>query len=405
MERADPLDSLPEAAALASALPGPFRRAIRLHPRRGTPVGWGDLHPVPWHDHGRFHDPAIDPSSRLDYHGGLAYPQDAASQVPVLLLDPRPGETIVDACAAPGSKTTQIGLALGDDGLVVACDASAPRRAILAETLARQGITSAVVTPLPLERLADRAPGVADGVLVDAPCSGHERRSARQVLRQQGRQLAILRTAARLVRPGGRLVYSTCTPYRGEDEDVIAAFLAETAGWSVEATALPGCDGDLAGLGALRLWPHHQGTEPFFAARLRAPDDGGASHAWAGRLPPAFATGLAAVAGLQVWRHGDLVLGASSLAAACALPADARGIILGRIQGERLVWEPWGAQACIERGALARVVERGEALRLWAGEDVADVQGFVRCDSGLPLGWAQGGRLRMPARMTRSVLG
>lgn len=404
MERADPLSDLPEASALAAGLAGPFRRALRLHPRRGVLVGWGDLEPIPWHDHGRFHDPAIDPSSRLDYHGGLAYPQDAASQVPVLLLDPQPGETIVDACAAPGSKTTQIGLALGDEGLVVACDASVPRRAILAETLARQGIATAVVTPLPLERLAERAPGVADGVLVDAPCSGHERRSAKQVLRQQGRQLGILRTAARLVRPGGRLVYSTCTPYRGEDEDVIAAFLAEAPGWSVEATALPGCDGDLAGLGAVRLWPHRQGTEPFFAARLRAPGDDEASGAWVGRLPPVFATGLAVVDRLHVWSHGDLVLGASPAAAAAALPADARGIILGRIQGERLAWEPWGAQACIERGAPAHVVSRAEAVRLWAGEAVADVAGFLRCDSGLPLGWAQGGRLRMPARMTRSVV-
>ncbi len=270
--REDALDllaaGLPDGAALLAALAEPFRRSIRLHPLRGTPSGWGELAPVPWHAAGRFTVASADPGGFLDYHTGLAYPQDAASQVPVLLLAPRPGEVVVDACAAPGSKSTQIGLALGDDGLLICCDASAPRRAVLTENLARQGVACALVTPLPVHALAERHAGCADALLVDAPCSGHEARSPRQVARMAERQLALLAAAAPLVRAGGRLVYSTCTPYREEDEGVIAAFLAAHPQWRLEPVALPGIDADLAGLGALRLWPQRQGTEPFFACRL-----------------------------------------------------------------------------------------------------------------------------------------
>ena len=132
---------------------------------------------VPWSPDGRYHAADIDPASRLDYHTGAIYPQDAASQLPVEVLQPQPGEVVIDCCAAPGSKSTQIGLRLGDDGLLICCDASAPRRKVLAENLARQGLVNALVTPMRLDQLATKYPACADAVLVDAPCSGHEPRS------------------------------------------------------------------------------------------------------------------------------------------------------------------------------------------------------------------------------------
>ena len=270
---ADLAATLPDGDAFLRTLTGPFRRAIRVHPRRGTPSGWGDLTPIPWNPSSFFTPADCDPGDFLDYHTGTIYPQDAASQVPVLLLAPQPGEVIVDTCAAPGSKSTQIGIALGDEGLLVCCDSAAPRRRVLAENLARQGITAGIVTPMPVHVLAERHPHIADGVLVDAPCSGHDARSAKQVARMAERQLALLNDAARLVRGGGRLVYSTCTPYVAENEGVIQAFLSAHPAWRIDPLVLPGCDSDLAGLGAVRLWPQRQGTEPFFACRLRAPDD------------------------------------------------------------------------------------------------------------------------------------
>jgi 16S rRNA C967 or C1407 C5-methylase (RsmB/RsmF family) len=407
----DPLAEL--AASLADGqeflqrLAGPFRRALRLHPRRGSPTGWGDLTVVPWHPAGRFTADHCDPGDFLDYHTGAIYPQDAASQVPVLLLDPRPGETIVDVCAAPGSKSTQIGLALGDEGLLVCSDAAAPRRRVLAENLARQGITCAVVTPMPLHVLAERHPRVADGVLVDAPCSGHEPRSARQLARMAERQLTLLQQAALLVRPGGRVVYSTCTPYSVENEGVVQAFLAATPGWLIEPIMLPGCDADLAGLGAVRLWPQRQGTEPFFACLLRAPGDAPPLRSLEGRAPPAdgFLQHWLTTSPLTCWSNGRTRFAASAAAASCALPSEARGLVL--CHGEHGV-EPWAAQALIDRGAPAQPVDHELALRLWAGEvtDAAGLSdGLVRTAAGAPLGLLAGsGRLRLPSRLFRSAL-
>jgi len=399
---------LPDGADYARLRDGPFRRALRLHPHRGTPTNWGTLEPIPWSPAGRFHAAAIDPSSHLDYHTGVIWAQDAASQVPVLLLDPQPGEVIIDTCAAPGSKTTQIGLALGAAGVVVACDASDERRGVLAETLARQGVISAVVTPMRLEVMARRHPGAADAVLVDAPCSGHGPRKARQVVAMARRQAALLIDAATLVRPGGRLVYSTCTPHRAENEDVVLGFLAAHPGWVIEPVTLPGCDADLDGLGGVRLWPHRQGTEPFFACRLRAPGDVPAA-GFAGILPEVHPLAEGLFPGLHIWRRGEVVLAATALAAAVALPADARGVLLGRVVPDGLRWEPWAVQAAIAAGAPALTISQAEACTLWAGGTLAAAlpsRSWVRTEAGAPLGQldASGTTLVLPARMRRHSL-
>ncbi len=404
---------LGDGPALLAQLGGPFRRAIRLHPRRGGPSGWAALAPVPWHAAGRFTAADADPGGYLDHHTGAVYAQDAASQLPVVLLDPCPGETVVDTCAAPGSKSSQIGLALGDAGLLVCCDASPPRRRILAENLARQGIAAAVVTPMPVHVLADRHPGCADKVLVDAPCSGQQERSARQLARMAARQTELLATASRLVRPGGRLVYSTCTPYLEEDEEVIAAFLARHPGWAVVPSALPGCDGDLRGGGGLRLWPQRQLTEPFFACLLAAPDDQAAGAPLAGKLPSASCElgRWLPSGGLHCWRRGGAVFIGTPAVATCALPSEARGLILGHGEGDRFRLEPWGAQALIERGAATTRVSHQDGVRLWAGDALgieAETGALVATHSGAPLGMLTGPagafRLDLPSRLRRPTL-
>lgn len=402
--------SLPDGDAFLQALAGPFRRTIRVHPRRGTPSGWGELTPVPWNRAGFFTPSDCDPGDFLDYHTGTIYPQDAASQVPVLLLAPQPGEVIIDTCAAPGSKSTQIGIALGDDGLVVCCDAAAPRRRVLIENLARQGVACAVVTPMPVHVLAEKHAHVADGVLVDAPCSGHEPRSAKQVARMAERQVTLLNEAARLVRGGGRLVYSTCTPYVAENEGVIQTFLRSHGGWQVEPQVLPGCDVDLAGLGAVRLWPHRQGTEPFFACRLRAPDDLPTESSLTGRQPPSDTSLAQWLPGstLQCWNNGRTRFIASVAAASCALPSEARGLVLGH--GDEGL-EPWSAQALIERGATCNVVSDEFARRLYAGESIridTPESVLIRSACGAPLGVLGGARgerrLHLPSRLFRAGL-
>ncbi len=405
--------SLSDGAAFLAALGQPARRSVRLHPRRlligHEAAVLGDTVAVPWSPSGRFTADDADPGATLAYHTGAAYPQDAASQVPVQLLAPQPGETLIDTCAAPGSKSTQIGLALQrhgrDDGLLVCCDASDQRRRVLAENLARQGVASAVVTPLPVHRLAERSPGCADGVLVDAPCSGHERRSTRQVARMALRQGDLLATAAALVRRGGRLVYSTCTPYEAENEGVIATFCAAHPEWSIEAqqSALPGVDPDLYHSGALRLWPQRQKSEPFFAVRLRRAGDELASRMLCGNTPEREA--LPWLPDSYAWRRGTTWFIGSPQAAACALPTEARGLVVAH--GDRL--EPWGAQGLIERGAAAVSVTHAEAIRLWAGEELEEAltgNALVRTIDGMPLGQltADGKRLGLPSRMRRGGL-
>ncbi len=402
--------ALGDGDRLAAALSGPFRRALRIHPRRGTPVGWADLAPIPWAPAGRFHAATIDPASRLDYHTGCIYPQDAASQVPVRLLDPQPGEVLVDCCAAPGSKSSQIGLALGDTGLLICVDPARRRRRVLVENLARQGVTNALVTPMALEALGRHLPAAADGVLVDAPCSGHARRSHRQVQRMAQRQAGILDTAAALVRPGGRLVYSTCTLYREENEDQIAAFLARHPEWTIEPHRLPGCDADLQRSGGLRLWPHRQATEPFFACRLRR-DGADRAAPPAGVLPPPMVDLPWALPDLHCWQRGERLLAATPACAECVLPAEARGIDLARIHNARITPSLWGAQALIERGTPAHAVDQATAVRLWAGA-VCPVPGcpggLLRTAAGAPLGLcasdAQGWRLSVPSRLRAEVV-
>lgn len=387
------------------------RRSIRLHPRRGRPCGWGLLETVPWNPSGRFHADAIDPGTRLDCHTGCTWPQDAASQLPVILLDPRPGETVVDACAAPGSKTTQIGLALGDDGLLIACDPAPARRAVLAGSLARQGVACALVTPMPLEALARRAPGCADAVLVDAPCSGQAERAEGSVARLVRLQGRILAAAANLVRPGGRLVYSTCTAREVEDEDVVADFLAHHAGWRVEPRSLPGCRNGLTRPGGLRVAPEDHGTEPFFAVLLHR-DAAGPVSTLQGDLPgPVNLPGdLTVRSGWTLWRRGPLLLAGSPQAAACALPAEARGLILGRSAADgRFQLDTWGAQGLIERGADHATVPHALACTLWAGEPLPAAGrsgGLLATDQGAPLGVLDGDgqRLLMPSRMRRTEL-
>ncbi len=402
---------LPDGAEFLAALSRPTNRAVRLHPRRlhagRESAVLGQITPVPWADTGRFTAADADPGDTLAYHTGAAYPQDAASQVPVLLLAPEPGEVIIDICAAPGSKSTQIGLALHrdgrDDGLLICCDESDQRRRILAENLARQGVASALVTPLPVHRLAVRAPGSADGVLVDAPCSGHQDRSVKQVARMALRQGELLTLAAKLVRPGGRLVYSTCTPYGEENEGVIETFCATHPGWQVEAQTLCGIDSDLAGLGGVRLWPQRQGSEPFFAIRMRCPGDASRSDALVGNAPEQEA--LPWLPNATAWRRGNALFLGSAQVAACALPSEARGLIIAH--GDKL--EPWGAQGLIERGAPVGETDHATAVRLWAGESLTtplEGHSLLRTSDGLPLGQLtpDGLRLAFPSRLFRAGL-
>jgi 16S rRNA C967 or C1407 C5-methylase (RsmB/RsmF family) len=167
------------------------------------------------------------------YLAGLCHSQEEASMLPVQLLDPRPGDRVLDLCAAPGSKTAQIALALESEGTVVANDSSVSRLRALRSTLDRLGLANVSVTRCE-GSVFPRGCGTFDRILVDAPCAGDGTSRRRPDARRAGLdrdytqvQKRLLRRAVRLCRPGGRIVYSTCSFAPEENEMVVDAILGE----------------------------------------------------------------------------------------------------------------------------------------------------------------------------------
>jgi len=215
------------------------------------------------------------------YGLGAYYIQDASSLLAVALLDVRPGEAVCDVCASPGGKATAILDALGDSGALVANEAVRSRVPALAFNLARWGATRFALTNEDPERLAERFGAVFDAVLVDAPCSGQgllgRAKQTERAFRADtiehcaARQRRILDASGRLVRPGGRLVYSTCTLSWQENEQQVLEFLDRWAGqWRLEPDERLGAwqAPEPAPAGCYRLFPHRHGCAPAFAARL-----------------------------------------------------------------------------------------------------------------------------------------
>lgn len=268
----------PEYPAFLESLERPRAVALRFNPMKGErPVLPFVGAPVPWEPEGFYYDPETRPGLHVYHEAGVYYLQEASAMAPVALLDPKPGERVCDLCAAPGGKTTQIaGRMLGQGFLV--CNEINPKRAkILSRNIERMGVANALVTNEHPETLASRFPGFFDRVLVDAPCSGEGmfRKeeaavtdwSQETVQMCARRQREILDSAARLVRPGGRLVYSTCTFAPEEDEETVAAFLKAHPEFTPEPVEAPWfVPGENA---SYRMWPHKLLGEGHFAAVLR----------------------------------------------------------------------------------------------------------------------------------------
>lgn len=267
-----------EYPAFLESLERPRAVALRFNPMKGErPVLPFVGAPVPWEPEGFYYDPETRPGLHVYHEAGVYYLQEASAMAPVALLDPKPGERVCDLCAAPGGKTTQIaGRMLGRGFLV--CNEINPKRAkILSRNIERMGVANALVTNEHPETLASRFPGFFDRVLVDAPCSGEGmfRKeeaavtdwSQETVQMCARRQREILDSAARLVRPGGRLVYSTCTFAPEEDEETVGAFLEAHPEFTPEPVEAPWfVSGENA---SYRMWPHKLLGEGHFAAVLR----------------------------------------------------------------------------------------------------------------------------------------
>lgn len=293
-----------EAEALLDALDRPAERGLRVQHDRiraddlAAKVDWR-LEPVPWSPHGFLVDAAGEaPGAHVLHEAGAYYLQDPSAMAPAAALEVRPGERVIDLAAAPGGKASAFVADLaadrGDDGpepgarpepegVLVANDVHPKRVAALARNLERVGARSAIVTQLAPDDWAQIAPESFDAVLLDAPCSGEgmfrKSEAARADWSQAtvdacaGRQDRLLEAAARLLAPGGRLVYATCTFALEENERVIAALLERRPDLTARPLRLEGTspgypvDGRPASSDAgsaprlpanavARLWPH-----------------------------------------------------------------------------------------------------------------------------------------------------
>jgi 16S rRNA C967 or C1407 C5-methylase (RsmB/RsmF family)/NOL1/NOP2/fmu family ribosome biogenesis protein len=285
---------------------------LRLNPLRDDPeslagrLPW-ETEPVPWCPEGVWAPDEGQSFGAHPYHtAGVYYVQDPTAMAAGVLLDPRPGEWVLDLAAAPGGKATHLAARMENEGVLVANEVHRRRASVLAKNLERMGAANAMVTNEYPDRLAERWPGYFDAVLVDAPCSGEgtfardagslKAWNVEAVAGYAAQQRAILDQAAPLVRPGGRLLYGTCTFSPEEDEGTVAAFLGEHPDFEVAPLpSLPGLDRghpEWAGApealrGAGRFWPHHgPGHGHFYALLRRRGEPAGLPARWQGQEVP-----------------------------------------------------------------------------------------------------------------------
>ncbi|MCP3963453.1 MAG: RNA methyltransferase [bacterium] len=301
-ERYRPL--IDDWSAFAEALARPLPQVVWANTLNIDPPGLAErlardgieASPLPWHP-GAFRLPAgARPGKTLAYVSGRYHVQEEVSLIPIALLDPRPGESLLDLCAAPGNKTVQAAVQMEDRGTVIANEKNRHRIGVLRRNLARLGVTSAAILHADAANLPATV-GVYDRVLADVPCSceGTTRKNPEVLHRllrtrpgaRSGGQLAILRKAIERVRPGGRVVYSTCSYAPEENEAVVAALLhgAEPGSLRLLPARIEGLQSS-PGLNrwrgkrfgeqlekAMRVWPHHNDTGGFFVAVIEKSAD------------------------------------------------------------------------------------------------------------------------------------
>ena len=412
-----------EAAPFFRALEAPYAAALRLNPFRenaaeaAAPFAEAA---VPWCPAGRYLRSGARPGLSPLHAAGAYYIQEASAMAPAMVLDAKPGELILDLCAAPGGKSGQIAAALAGRGALVANEPDPGRARLLSATLERLGTGNALVTSAWPQELAARFPETFDAVLADAPCSGEGmfRREPESRLEWRAgspagcaaRQAAILDQAALTLKPGGRLIYSTCTFNRAENEDTVAAFLDRRPDCAPEDFALPGVGASKDG--CLRLWPHRVRGDGQFAARLRrAGSPGQTASRRAARPDRATQSALEMLGAIApgwtarvesprfILRGDTLCALPGALPDADGLKALRCGLHLCRL-GRGYVEPDHALAMALRPGEAAQFAgfDEAAALRLLSGETAeSSLKGWTLLTHlGMPLGWgkASGGVMK-----------
>lgn len=263
----------------------PSVSGLRINRTKVEPREWKEtlcpfeIEPVPWTSNGYYYKEEVRPAKHPYYFAGLYYLQEPSAMAPAAWLPIEPGDRVLDLCAAPGGKSTELGARLEGEGLLVSNDISNSRARALLKNLELFGIPNICVTSEAPDKLADTFGAFFDKILVDAPCSGEGMfRKDPDLIKswlERGPeyyakiQREILIQAVRLLKPGGSILYSTCTFAKTEDEDTIAWLLKERP--EMELCALPQWEGACCGIDGepvIRLFPHKIKGEGHFMALL-----------------------------------------------------------------------------------------------------------------------------------------
>jgi len=394
-----------EFAAYLRAMEEPPKRALRVNTLKTTPEAFSaqtdfPLTPTTISPESFYFEEDVAIGRHPLHAAGLCYVQEPAAQVPATLTLVGAGMAVLDLCAAPGGKTTQLAAMMNNTGLLVANEPVRNRAEILAGNLERLGVTNTLVTCMRPDALASALGACFDVVLVDAPCSGEgmfrkdetaiRAWSPEHVFSCAARQLQILESAALLLKSGGRLVYSTCTFAREENEDAIESFLSAHPDFSLLETR--------------RMYPHSSvGEGQFMAVLIRANgvhDDSGLLAAPVGERIPAFEA---------FWREtftleqpdAMLLPDGRVLLLPQLLPRDLKGlhivragVLAGELKNGRFTPDHALAMAYPSTAFRATMgLECGALTRFLAGETVAcypDRTGWCPATVlGYPIGWGK----------------
>ena len=282
--------------AFLDALQTPLPTCLWTNTLRTSSGHLQEVHPeliaIPWYQGGFRAPPKWKPGSKLGFYAGLYLIQEEAALLPVKVLDPQPGEWVADLCAAPGNKTVQMAVRMRDRGVILANDRNRERLHILLRSISRLGITTISLANQDATHIRNPVSVRFDKVLVDVPCSGEgtarkikgiqKQFSPAQRAKLQRIQQSILKRALALCKPGGRIVYSTCTFSPEENESVLHDVLTNPPSrpFTIEPFDIPGLryspgitrwngqDFDPEVQNAVRIWPHQNDTGGFFVALL-----------------------------------------------------------------------------------------------------------------------------------------
>ena len=401
------------------------------------------LRPVPWTRDGFRYEGDFFPGRHPDYHAGMYYLQDPGAMLAAELLDPQPGDRVLDLCAAPGGKTVQLAAMMRNTGLLVANDISPKRVKPLCRNLEGLGVACAVVLKETPERLAAAFPSFYDRILIDAPCSGEgmfrkDEKAIGSWLRHGPDsfvpvQQSLLEAAWTMLKPGGHVAYATCTFNPDENERNIVWALDRFPDMMVVPISdlrnglQPGRP-EWAGnrrevAGAVRIWPHLMEGEGLFVTRLQKKQQSGTMErtsnavgrqcfhaappdaviAWKTFLDSEMAPDARMIAsGLPIGGISHIVLSGTLLYSLpgdgsfpATLHAEMPGLLLGEWQNDR--FEPSAAllHALEPDAALRRLdftADSEAARRYLHGETLIreGERGWTAvCVDGYPLGWGK----------------